>query len=218
MGPVFISYSSRDRDRVAELANALARHGFKLWWDTDLPPGEDWDERIQRALEAAEVVLVVWSETSMQSREVRAEATYALQEKKLLPIRVDDVRLWARYNIVQYKDIFSRPPDQDPNWPLVVTHLRRHAETPGPDGLTEDTAPIRAATEKPKPARGGAVVPTAMILPSALTGAGALTFLTWLIADGEGVGSEIQLYSSVALLAAGTLASIFTFLRTPRVG
>lgn len=216
MGPVFISYSSRDRDRVAELANALTRHGFTLWWDTQLPPGADWDERIQRALEAAEVVLVVWSEASMASREVRAEATYALQEKKLLPIRVDDVRLWARYNIVQYEDIFSRPPDQDPNWPVVVTHLKRQVETPGPDGIAEDTSPISAAPPKPRPARGGAVVPASMILPSALTGAGGLTFLTWLIANGEGLASDIQLYSAVALLAAGTIASIFSFVRTPK--
>jgi hypothetical protein len=218
MGPVFISYSSRDRDRVAELADALTRHGFTLWWDTHLPPGEDWDERIQRALETAEVVLVVWSEASMASREVRAEATYALQEKKLLPIRVDDVRLWARYNIVQYEDVFSRPPEQDPNWPVVVKHLKRHAGTPGPDGIDEDTAPIRAVPRKARPARGGAVVPAAMILPSAFTGAGALTFLTWLISGSEGPGAQIQLYSSVALLAAGAFASVLTFLRTPKAG
>lgn len=218
MGPVFISYSSRDRDRVAELANALTRHGFTLWWDTQLPPGSDWDERIQRALEAAEVVLVVWSEASMESREVRAEATYALQEKKLLPIRVDDVRLWARYNIVQYEDVFSRPPEEDPNWPVVVKHLKRHAETPGPDGIAEDTSPIRAAPRKARPARGGAVVPASMILPSAFTGAGALTFLTWLIAGGEGLASQVQLYSAVALLAAGGITSVLSFLRTPRAG
>lgn len=218
MGPVFISYSSRDRDRVAELAGALTRHGFTLWWDTHLPPGEDWDERIQRALEAAEVVLVIWSEASMQSREVRAEATYALQEKKLLPIRVDDVRLWARYNIVQYEDIFSRPPDQDPNWPVVVSHLKRHVETPGPDGIAEDTAPIRPAPAARKPVRGGAVVPASMILPSAFTGAGALSFLTWLLAGAEGLASQVQLYGAVALLTAGTVASIFSFLRTPRTG
>lgn len=218
MGPVFISYSSRDRDRVAELARALTSHGFTIWWDTHLPPGEDWDERIQRALEAAEVVLVVWSEASMESREVRAEATYALQEKKLLPIRVEDVRLWARYNIVQYEDVFSRPPEQDPNWPAVVKHLKRHAETPGPDGIGEDTAAIRPAPSPAKPVRGGIVVPPSMILPSALTGAGALTFLTWLIAGGEGLGPQIQLYSAVALLMAGTATSLLSFLRTPKTG
>ena len=57
-----------------------------------------------------------------------------------------------------------------------------------------------------------------MILPSAFTGAGTLTFLTWLISGSEGLGSQIQLYSAVALLAAGAIASVLTFLRTPKAG
>lgn len=220
MGPVFISYSSRDRDRVVELARALTQHGFEVWWDTHLPPGADWDERIQRALEACRTVLVVWSENAMASREVRAEATYGLQEKKLLPIRIDEVRLWARYNIVQYEDVFSRPPEQDPNWPVVVDYLKRYVSTAEADGADEDTAPIRAAARsRPVQARGGAVVPAAMILPSAMTAAGGLTFLTWLIAGGgNGTGSMIQFYSALALLVAGMLASAAALFRTPKAG
>lgn len=223
MGPVFISYSSRDRDRVSELAAALARQGFDVWWDTHLPPGEDWDERIQRALEASEVILVVWTEASMQSREVRAEATYGLQESKLLPIRIEDVRLWARYNIVQYKDVFSRPPEDDPNWHVVVGYLRRYAGSPERDGAPEDVAPLPAPAgaavipaPAARPARGGAVIPRAMVLPSAFTGAGGLTFLSWLIAGAEGLGGQVQFYSAVGLLAIGLAASALSMIRTPR--
>lgn len=218
MGQVFISYSSHDRDRVAELAASLQRNGFEVWWDTNLPPGEDWDERIQRALESARTILVVWSQSSMASREVRAEATYGLQEKKLLPIRVEDVKLWARYNIVQYEDIFARPPEQDPNWNIIVDHLRRYTGTPEADGAPEVTAPIRTAAPPPK-VRGGAVIPASMILPSVFTGAGGLTFLTWLISGGgPGLGSQIQFYSALALLAVGTILSAVAFFRTPKAG
>lgn len=216
MGQVFISYSSHDRDRVAELAASLQRNGFEVWWDTNLPPGEDWDERIQRALESARTILVVWSQSSMASREVRAEATYGLQEKKLLPIRVEDVKLWARYNIVQYEDIFARPPESDPNWNIIVSHLRRYTGTPEADGAPEVTAPI-AAPQPPPPARGGAVIAPSMILPSVFTGAGGLTFLIWLVSGGgPGLGSRLQLYSAVALLAAGLVTSLMAFFRTPR--
>ncbi len=215
MGPVFISYSSRDRDRVAELAGALTAQGFQVWWDTELPPGADWDERIQRALEASRTVLVVWSENAMASREVRAEATYGLQEKKLLPIRIEDVRLWARYNIVQYEDIFSRPPDRDSNWPVVVNYLRKYVSTEEADGSDENTAPITPA--KPKPVRGGAVVPASMILPGAMTAAGGLTFLIWLLSGGgDTLGATIQFYSAVGLLVLGAIAAAFSLRGAPR--
>lgn len=219
MGPVFISYSSRDRDRVVELSNALTGHGFNVWWDTHLPPGGDWDERIQLALEAAQVILVVWSEASMKSREVRAEATYGLQEGKLLPIRIEDVRLWARYSIVQYRDIFSRPPETDPNWKVIVDHLRLSAGSPEIDDAPEQTAPAsgRAAAQSgARRARGGAALPPGMILPSAFTGAGGLTFLAWVVSGSEGLGSDIQLYSAIGLIAAGIVTSAMSLFRSPR--
>lgn len=216
MGPVFISYSSRDRDRVAELAGALTAQGFQVWWDTELPPGEDWDERIQRALESARTVLVVWSENAMASREVRAEATYGLQEKKLLPIRIEDVRLWARYNIVQYEDVFSRPPERDSNWPVVVRYLKKYVATEEADGSDEDTAPITPAI-KPQQVRGGAVVPASMILPAAMTGAGGLTFLIWLLSGGgSSLGATIQFYSAVGLLVVGAIAAAISLRGAPR--
>lgn len=219
MGPIFISYSSKDRDRIVELANALGGHGFDVWWDTYLPPGGDWDERIQHALEAAQVILVVWSEASMQSREVRAEATYGLQEGKLLPIRIEDVRLWARYSIVQYRDIFSRPPETDPNWSVIVEHLRIYAGTPEADGAPEQATPVsRAPMTQPvsRPVRGGAVLPSGMILPSAFTGAGGLAFLVWLASSaGDSPGSDLQLYSAIGLLAIGLVSSAMSLFRSP---
>jgi hypothetical protein len=59
---IFISYAREDQERVADLAAVLEREGWSVFWDQDIPPGEDWDSHIGRALEGARCVIAVWSE------------------------------------------------------------------------------------------------------------------------------------------------------------
>jgi hypothetical protein len=49
---IFLSYSSADRDRVAPIAAALERLGWRVWWDRRILAGQSWDDVIAKALEA----------------------------------------------------------------------------------------------------------------------------------------------------------------------
>ena len=90
---VFISYASQDRDRVIPLVEAIQAEGISVWWDRQIGTGTSFDREIERELEAADCLVVVWSESSIESDWVRVEATEGLERSILLPLRIDDVRL-----------------------------------------------------------------------------------------------------------------------------
>jgi hypothetical protein len=88
---VFVSYSRKDKDFVRGLVKTLEQAGCKVWWDTALAPGETFSPVIQRALESARCVVVVWSKTSIDSAWVNDEAGVGRQRKVLVPVRIEGV-------------------------------------------------------------------------------------------------------------------------------
>ncbi|TFU05480.1 TIR domain-containing protein [Polymorphobacter arshaanensis] len=93
MVDVFVSYKAEDRARVAPLVKALQAEGLSLWWDAHIGGGDDWRASIESNLEAARVVIVVWSTRSVgpEGRFVRDEATWAQRRGAYLPVRIDAV-------------------------------------------------------------------------------------------------------------------------------
>jgi hypothetical protein len=89
MSDIFISYAREDEARVRDLAAALEQFGWSVWYDRALIPSEEYDERIEQELDSARCVVVVWSQASIKSRWVRAEAGAADDQGKLLPITFD---------------------------------------------------------------------------------------------------------------------------------
>ncbi len=89
MADVFISYASEDRDRVRPLAEALMGRGLNVWWDRALVAGDDYARVIERELAAAKAVIVVWTQSSVESAFVRDEARSALDEGRLVPVSLD---------------------------------------------------------------------------------------------------------------------------------
>ena len=94
MRDLFLSYKAEDRPRVKPLVDALEADGLSVWWDDRLTAGSAWREDIQRHLDAAACVIVVWSKRSVgpEGRFVRDEATRAQQHGTYLPVRIDRVQ------------------------------------------------------------------------------------------------------------------------------
>lgn len=86
---IFLSYSREDEGRVAPLIAALEGAGHALWWDGLLQPGERFAQSTSAALEAAKVVVVAWSATSVKSHWVHDEATRGRDRGCLLPVSLD---------------------------------------------------------------------------------------------------------------------------------
>jgi serine/threonine-protein kinase len=90
---VFISYKAEDRRRVQPLVQALEADGYAVWWDQHIGTGDEWRQTIERQLDAAKCVIVVWSKHSIgpEGHFVRDEASRAQRRNVYVPILLDSV-------------------------------------------------------------------------------------------------------------------------------
>jgi TIR domain len=107
MSDIFLSYKSEDAVRVARLAQALERSGLSVWWDRRLAGGESWHQQIQRALDNARCVVVVWTRNSAGPAGdfVRDEAGRGKSRGVLVPVRLDRVDLPLGFGEIQAIDL-----------------------------------------------------------------------------------------------------------------
>jgi hypothetical protein len=89
MSDIFFSYSSKDRERVQPLRDALANYGFSVFWDQEMPANIDWDAWIREQLNGARCAIVLWSAHSVASDNVRHEAFIAKRQNKMIPAMLD---------------------------------------------------------------------------------------------------------------------------------
>ena len=99
---IFISYARADEAFVQHLANALTEDGWSIWTDQiGIRDGDHFDRQIEEAIASCSLVLVIWSASSVTSQWVRAEASYALGKKKLLPLVIDQASVPLQFIHVQ---------------------------------------------------------------------------------------------------------------------
>ncbi len=93
MADIFISYKAEDRARVAPLVEALVAEGLSVWWDVHIEGGAAWRDSIERELETAACVIVVWSVGSVgpQGHFVQDEAARGQRRGVCLPVVIDAV-------------------------------------------------------------------------------------------------------------------------------
>ena len=89
MTDIFLSYSSKDKQRIAPLCEQLTALGYQVFWDQQVPAGCDWDTWIRQELMKSKCAIVAWSLNSVASGNVRHEATVADKVGKLIPVLLD---------------------------------------------------------------------------------------------------------------------------------
>jgi hypothetical protein len=105
MADIFISYARSDRECARVLAQTLEHCGWTVWWDREVHTGDDFEEVIEREIDNARAMIVMWSASSVRSRFVKAEATRALELKKLMPVRIDLAPLPLRFINIHTTDL-----------------------------------------------------------------------------------------------------------------
>ncbi len=113
MADVFVSYVREDRDIAEKLASGLIAAGFSVWWDRHIRGGVEFAKEIERELDAARAVIVLWSGDSLGSRWVRDEAEQAREEDKLIPVRLDGVQPPLGFRQTQALDFTGWKGDPD---------------------------------------------------------------------------------------------------------
>lgn len=89
MARVFLSYAREDSDAAKELAEAVGRAGHEVWWDQHIQGGSRFSRAIDQALKDAEAVVVLWSDTSVESAWVQDEAAEGRDSGRLVPVLLD---------------------------------------------------------------------------------------------------------------------------------
>ncbi len=105
MADIFVSYSRNDKALVAPLVAALETEGWSVWWDPAITPGQEFDTLISRELDEAKTLIVVWTQSSVDSRWVRGEARDGADRGVLVPVRFDNARLPIDFRAVHTTDL-----------------------------------------------------------------------------------------------------------------
>ena len=121
MADVFVSYARADKARVAPLVAAIEAKGWSVWWDPEISPGQEFDDQIDAEINAAKVVLVVWTPTSVASRWVRGEAREAAERGILVPVRFEQARLPMDVRAIHTTDLDGWR--EDPSHPAAQEYL-----------------------------------------------------------------------------------------------
>jgi formylglycine-generating enzyme required for sulfatase activity len=88
---IFISYSKEQPKPTRDVATLLESAGYEVWWDTNLTSGENFRKVIERELNSADAVIVIWTPQSISSDWVVDEAERARHRRVLITLRSKDV-------------------------------------------------------------------------------------------------------------------------------
>ncbi|MEQ9316409.1 MAG: SUMF1/EgtB/PvdO family nonheme iron enzyme [Henriciella sp.] len=151
MTDLFLSYSRADRPKAQQIAEHLEKEGFTVWWDKILRAGQTYDEVTEGMLRDSRVVVVLWSQVSVKSKWVRAEATLGQRSCVLIPAMIEDAERPIMFELTQSADLTSWDGDtSDPRWKQFVADIRlalEHSETEAAtDSSAEPSVPAPDAT------------------------------------------------------------------------
>jgi TIR domain-containing protein len=231
---VFVSYASEDREAARRISEALLRRGYAVWWDRLIAGGTLWGEEIERAIGKSWAVIVLWSDSSVRSDYVRAEARSAAERHILIPAFIgacDPPMPFGEYQTLDLTTWNETSPDALD----VVTEALERLRRP----MTSEPARPPARPPEHQGASGaGALVRYWTELFQLATGPKTYLLAKWLEADrvsdaarfyvatavlklvvglplslklGGGVGQEIlatAVYGSIRMLALGAVVHL----------
>ncbi len=108
MADIFISYKRADRERAAQIAALLEQEGWTVWWDTRIVDGDRWDATIEREINAARCVVVIWSPSSIDNEKaywVHIEAHNGRERGILVPISIGGAAPPFAFKLIQTRNL-----------------------------------------------------------------------------------------------------------------
>jgi hypothetical protein len=94
---LFISYANEDRKEVSQIAEILADEGLKVFMDTSISPGEDWQAALRTGISEAAGVAFCLGPSTLNSDGVQQEIAAVIQRREtdrkfiILPILLPGV-------------------------------------------------------------------------------------------------------------------------------
>jgi hypothetical protein len=124
---VFVSYAHEDTAVAESIAGRLGKERWSVFWDREIPVGLSWDDIVEKALDAAKCVVVLWSSASRDSEWVRIEANEGAERGILAPALLEDVKIPLRFRRIQAANLIGWTPSSDdpPGLLALLAAIRR---------------------------------------------------------------------------------------------
>jgi hypothetical protein len=143
---IFVSYSQPDTACAFDLVQRLEESGFGCWIaPRDIAPAADWAAEIIDAINAARLMILVFSASSNDSAQVRREVERAVHKHlHILPFRIEDVlpakSLEYFLSAQHWMDAFPAP--LEPHYARLVGYLKAHFAPPPSAAPSPGTPPL----------------------------------------------------------------------------
>ena len=192
--PVFISHASGDKKIALAICKVLEDNGIACWISgRDVGPGQNFQERIVRAIRAAKVMVLVFSSNANNSNEIKKELVLASQNKlTIIPVRVEDVlpndALAYELTTCQWLEMLE---DWEKATATLIECIARYAPPGQPPSQDTRSSVSVAPAAKPKPTEPR---PTTERLASVSASA---------------KGNPLRYYVAAFLLINGALLTVF---------
>jgi WD40 repeat protein len=108
MADVFLSYKREDQQVARQVAADLEAEGFSAFFDVRIEVGDSWDATIERELNTARAVVVLWSPKSRESQWVRRESREAMARRILCPAMIARCKVPLEFSDLQAADLIGR--------------------------------------------------------------------------------------------------------------
>ncbi|MFL6849821.1 MAG: TIR domain-containing protein [Sphingomicrobium sp.] len=154
MARVFLSYARDDAELAKQLAGLIAQAGHDVWWDREIQGGTRFASEIDKALQDADAIVVLWTETSVNSAWVQDEAAEGRDSSRLVPIVFKGVRPPLGFRQYQSIDLGHWAGTGEPQ--QFETLLRTIEKT---GGSKSEATTQKATPSAPKPAKSICVLP-----------------------------------------------------------
>lgn len=144
---VFLSYSRTDLERARPVIALLEGAGLEVWWDGRLEGGENYLATTETALETADCVVVLWSQTSVGSHWVRDEAQRGRERGCLVPLSLDGTMAPLGFRQFQLLDIsgWSGDPADALAARILVAVRTRAGQSPAAGDMPAAPVPVAPA-------------------------------------------------------------------------
>jgi TIR domain-containing protein len=192
MADIFLSYAREDQQRASLLADALAAHGWSVWWDRQIPHGHDFNTYIQQQLDTARCIVVLWSNASLDSKFVRDEAAEGLNGR-LVPVLIEAVRQPLGFRQLQAANLSGwdgRSTDEE--WDRLVESITSIVP-PSPAPALADSPTIDAARRERPTGRTRLSFPTlAAFIAGVIIAVALIAFavISWRTPSGQPVSGN----------------------------
>ena len=90
---VFLSYSSKDKSVADTIVASLEQNDIRCWYaPRDIQPSQEWGGVIAKSILESKLFLIIFSENSNHSKQVKAEVNLAFSEEIIiLPFRIENL-------------------------------------------------------------------------------------------------------------------------------